>query len=148
MDTRDDNHEYPISSLDNFAGLAADIREKERSLAESLHSSHLVYEDAVWKAHDFFNGDYEVFLKSYCYHNLQLLELNKIKLKYQLEKCSDLRITAEELHTTTVGRLTDQLKGNPEELKLVLQKKENLKRQVLRKLPQKLKTFKDEWVRA
>jgi hypothetical protein len=119
MDTRDDNHEYPISSLDNFAGLAADIREKERSLAESLHSSHLVYEDAVLKAHDFFNGDYEVFLKSYCYHNLQLLELNKIKLKYQLEKCSDLRITAEELRTTTVGRLTDQFNENPKELKRV-----------------------------
>ena len=148
MDTADDEDEYPISSLDNFGGLAADIREKERTLAESLHSSHLVYEDALSKAHDFFNGEYEVFLKSYCYANLQILEVNKITRKYQQDKCSDLRITAEELRKTTVGRLTDQFKDKPEELKIVLNKKENLKKQVLRKLPRKLQTFKDEWVRA
>ena len=148
MDTDDDNLEYPIFSLDSFVDLSADIRDQEIILAESLSSSHLLYEDALSKAHDFFRGDYEVFEKSFCYAKLQILEVNKIKRKYQQDKCSDLLITAEELHTTTVGRLKDQFNEKPEELKLVLLKKENLKRQILRKLPKKLRTFKDEWVRA
>ena len=148
MDTGTGFLEYDISSLDNFVNLAADIREKEETLAESLASSHLIYEGALSKAHDFFSGNYEAFLKSFCCAKLQSIEVDKITRKYQQDKCSDLRITAEDLHTTTVGRLTDQFKENPDDLRLVLLKNENLKKQVSRKLGQKLKTFKDEWVRA
>ena len=148
MDTESDVLEYSIAPLDNFVNLEAGVREKEANLAESLASTHFSYEVALSKAHDFFGGNYETFLKSFCCAKLQLIEVEKITRKYQQEKCRDLSITAEELHTTTVGRLTDQFKDDPENCRVVLLKKENLKKQVSRKLGHKLQTFKDEWVRA
>ena len=83
MDTGTGFREYDISSLDNFKDLGVDIREKQNTLAESLASSHLMYEDALSKAHDFFSGNYDAFLNSFCCAKLQSIEVDKITRKYQ-----------------------------------------------------------------
>jgi len=148
MEEETDGMELGIPSLGNFSNLDPDHREKEIQIAESLAAKHLLYEEQVSIAHDFFGGNYENFLKSFCFAKLQNIEQQLIIQNFQRDKCRDLKINAQDLRRTTVTQLQEKFRENPEECQLVLQKKENLKKQISRKLGLKLKTFKDQWVCA
>jgi hypothetical protein len=149
MEPENEFIEHDISSLEKFQGIPLQLRKDQESLAESLASSNLVFEQQVSKAHDLFVGNYEAFMDSLCYAKFENIELNKVIQNYQRDKCRGLPITAQVLNTTTMGKLRAQFQEKPAaELEIVLKRKEAMKKYLQRNLELSLKRLKDTWVRV